>query len=78
MHSHSRGAPTARVRAPPCSDAASHTRARSTASSHSLACRLAPTARVRHYSQVASEPGRRTTTCSHSRSCRLPRYLLYG
>ena len=55
--SHSRGAPTASLlRAPPCSAAASHTRARSTASSHSRACRLAPTARVRHYIQVASEP----------------------
>ena len=73
MHSHSRAVPTASLRSvPPYSAAASHTRARSTASSHSRACRLAPTVRVRRCSQVASEPGRRTTTCSHSRSCRLP------
>ena len=63
MHCHSRAAPTASLRhARPYSVAAFHTRVRSTskhfvASSHSRACRLAPTAHVCHYSQVAFEPG---------------------
>ncbi|PNW87966.1 hypothetical protein CHLRE_01g008976v5 [Chlamydomonas reinhardtii] len=62
MHSHSRAAPTTSLcRAPPYSLAASHTRVRSTARSHSHACRQPPTTRVCHYSQVYDDGGSMTT-----------------